>query len=207
MSYDKFYKARTTPELVKIPAIGFIAVDGAGDPNSSERFQDAVEALYGVAFGIKMSPKKDDAPPGYEPYKVGALEGLWWIRGRKEPIDLASEEAMGKSKDEWSWTLLIPQPDFVKATVVARFRNQLREKKPDNPVVADVRFEKFAEGMCVQCLHVGPYATEPETMAKMKTFAEEQGKRLTGKHHEIYLGDPRRAKPEKLRTILRHPVS
>ena len=202
---DPFYDASTEPELITIPELPFIAVDGTGDPNTSERFQHAVEALYGLSYGIKMSPRKRDAPKGYEAFRVGALEGLWWVEG-EEPVDVTGPAGVG-FKDDWSWTLMLRQPAFVNATVVDHFRDQLKAKKPDNPAIDDVRFESFAEGECVQCMHVGPYATEPQTIEKMRRFAESYGKRLVGKHHEIYLGDPRRAKPENLRTVLRHPVA
>jgi hypothetical protein len=202
---DPLYEASSEPELITVPELPFIAVDGTGDPNTSERFEHAVEALYGVSYGIKMSPRKGDAPEGYEDFRVGALEGLWWIEG-DEPLDVTSAAGVG-SKDDWSWTLMVRQPAFVTAAVVGHFRDQLKARKRDNPVIDDVRFETFAEGECVQCMHIGPYATEPKTVEKMRGFVESIGKRLVGKHHEIYLGDPRRAKPEKLRTVLRHPVA
>lgn len=202
---DPSYDASAEPELIIVPELPFIAVDGSGDPTSSERFQQAVEALYGISYGIKMSPRKRDAPEGYEDFRVGALEGLWWRDG-DEPFDVTSPAGVG-AKDDWRWTLMLRQPAFVNAAVAECFRERLRAKKPANSTVDDVRFDSFDEGECVQCLHVGPYATEPQTIEKMRRFAEGNGKRLVGKHHEIYLGDPRRSKPENLRTVLRHPVA
>ena len=203
---DPYYAAGREPAFIDVPELPFIAVDGqGGDPNTSPEFQDAVGALYGLAYTIKMSPKKGEEPTGYEPFRVGALEGLWWIGG-KEPVDVTSPDAIG-SKEDWSWTLLIRMPAFVTSEIVEGFRSRLRQKHPENTRVNDLRFARLTEGYCVQCLHVGPYATEPETMQKMKAFAESHGKKLRGKHHEIYLGDPRRSKPENLKTVLRHPVN
>jgi len=201
---DPYYSASVEPELIVVPELPFLAVDGTGDPNTNERFQHAIEALYGVSYGIKMSPRHGDAPAGYEDFHVGALEGLWWTEG---DASLAlSAPADAAERDRWSWTLMIRQPPFVDAAVAGRFPEQLKARKPGNPAIDELRFALLAEGECVQCLHVGPYATEPETIERMKRFAEQNGKRLVGKHHEIYLGDPRRAKPEKLRTVLRHPL-
>lgn len=202
---DPYWDAGTEPELITVPELPFIAVDGHGDPETSAGFQHAIEALYGIAYGIKMSPRSGEAPASYEDFRIGPLEGLWWIEG-KAGFDLASP-GVQRARERWRWTLMIRQPAFVDASVTEAFRERLKAKKPSNPAVADVRFERFAEGECVQCMHIGPYATEAETLAKIERFAATGRKRLVGRHHEIYLGDPRRARPERLRTILRHPVS
>jgi hypothetical protein len=125
-----------------------------------------------------------------------ALEGLWWVD---------SGEFDFNKKEDWRWTLMIMQPKHITEKMYLEALRQLKEKKP-NPALSRLRFEAFYEGPCVQIMHLGPYSDEPQTIERMKTFAQENGYVLRGKHHEIYMGDPRRARPDKLRTILRHPV-
>ena len=183
---------------VEAPVMNFAMVEGAGDPNGSQEFQDGVQALYGVTFTIKMSPKKGPAPVGYFEYVVPPLEGLWWLKGAKA-FD------MSRNKKDWCWTLMIMQPEFVTAELVADALRHLKKKK-ENPALDKLRFEVFDEGAAVQIMHIGPYADEGPTIEKMHAFAKEKGYQLTGKHHEIYLSDPRKTRPEKLRTVLRQPV-
>lgn len=134
-------------------------------------------------------------------YPVMALEGLWGIQD--EMVDVAK-------KDNWSYTLMILQPDVITKDVFAEGLEQVRKKKGDSPALSKLRLTHFEEGLCVQAMHIGPYATEPATIEQMRAFALENGYRdrvgPNGKHHEIYLGDPRKAKPEKLKTVLRHPL-
>jgi hypothetical protein len=147
-----------------------------------------------------MSKMKNQQPAGYFDYVVPPLEGLWWV---------ADGGFSFEKRSNWQWTLMIRQPEFVTRDVLAWAARELSAKKPDLPV-KKARLEEFEEGLCVQTMHVGPYSTEPETMAKIADFIRSHGLRdrvgRGGKHHEIYLSDPRRTKPEKLRTVLRHPV-
>ena len=184
----------TTPSLVNVPRLKFLMLDGKGAPASSV-FQEAVQVLYGITFTVKFDLKKEGTTPQYS---VAPLEGLWWMANGK-PFDI-------QAKGQWRWTLMIAQPDHIKDADVIRAIKKLRAKKP-NPALEKVRFNAFEEGRCVQILHVGPYAEEADTIARLHEFARQHHYKLHGKHHEIYLGDPRRAKPEKLRTILRQPVS
>lgn len=182
------------PEFISPPSMQVLMVDGRGDPNVSGEFQDAIQALYKVIYGLKFSRKKQGKTPDFS---VGALEGLWWNEHVK-PFE------MGQKKD-WSWTLLVWLPDFIKETDVKEVVEQAKAKKP-NPKLDELRLETFYEGQCVQIMHVGPYDTEQSSLDLMLKFMAEYKLIQNGKHHEIYLGDPRRADPSKLRTIIRHPV-
>jgi hypothetical protein len=185
------------PTIVHVPPMRFVMIDGAGDPNSSAAFEEAVQALYGVAYTIKFARKKAPGPAGVPDFVVPPLEGLWWMKGgRRFDSD---------RRADWRWTLMIRLPDHVREKDVSAALAELERKKP-SPSLARVRFERFAEGRAAQIMHVGPYADEPPTIARLHAFVAGQGYALHGKHHEIYLGDPRRTKPEKLRTVLRHPV-
>lgn len=199
--FKDLYMPKTKPMLIEVPSINFIMVDGKGDPNNNEAFQQAVEILYGLSYAIKMSKMKGNQPQGYFDYTVPPLEGLWWVS--EGPFSL-------KQRDNWAWTVMIRQPEFVTSEVFNWACNQLKNKKP-GVLIEGARFETFDEGLCVQMMHIGPYATEPETMKFMDDFIKGEG--LTdrvgkgGKHHEIYLSDPRKSKPEKMKTVLRHPVA
>lgn len=198
--YKELYQPKTIPQLVDVPEMDFIMVDGRGDPNDSPLFQEAVEILYGISYTIKMSSKKGMEPEGYFDYVVPPLEGLWWIDGT---------EFSFTDRENWLWTLMIRLPEFVTSDVFAWAKAETKKKKPELGV-DKARFETFKEGLCVQIMHIGPYSTEPESMAKVKEFLEANGLVETftegGKHHEIYLSDPRKANPEKMKTVLRHPV-
>jgi hypothetical protein len=178
------------PALVEVPAMKFLWVDGQGDPNSP-LFQSAIELLYGLSYGLKFTLKKRGRD-----YAIPPLEGLWWMEGI-EGFDV-------NRREDWRWSLMVMQPDFVTAELVAQARAELAAKRGEPSLAA--RFEPFHEGLCAQILHIGPYAAEGPTIEKLHRFAEAQGYRLHGRHHEIYLGDPRRSAPEKLKTLLRHPV-
>lgn len=196
---DKYlYAPPKRPALVEVPPMPFIMVDGHGDPNK-EDYRAAVEIQYALAYTIKMSKKGPWQPSGYFDYVVPPLEGLW---GSEGPFDL-------QARDTWVWTSLIRQPEFVTGEVLAWAAAQVRRKKPGVDV-GRAYFQIWEEGLCVQMLHIGPYATEPATTKIMHGFMEENYlKSMTGnvrRHHEIYLSDPRKAAPEKLRTILRLPV-
>ena len=187
-------------EVVDVPRFQFLTLDGAIEsghgPSTSPGFEQAMQAIYGVAYTLKFSAKQRPLDP--VDYPVMALEGLWWADG--VPFEITKPES-------WGYTLLMLQPDFITAEMFAEAREQQRRRKGDTPALARLRLEPFQEGLCIQTMHIGPYATEMETMAKMDAFAAEHGYTLHGKHHEIYIGDPRRSAPEKLKTILRHQVS
>lgn len=194
--FKELYSASATkPSLVNVPRLKFLMVDGKGDPNNSVEFENAVQALYGLSFTMKFDLKSEGIGPEYS---VAPLEGLWWMANGK-PFDQ-------HAKNKWRWTLMIAQPAHIKDLNVIQAMKKLRAKK-QNPALEHTRFDSFTEGRCVQILHIGPYAEEAPTIARLHEFAGLHHYKLHGKHHEIYLGDPRRAKPDKLRTILRQPVS
>ncbi|RME89183.1 MAG: hypothetical protein D6770_05220 [Anaerolineae bacterium] len=186
-------------DIVDVPPFNFAMIDGQIDPGmfpaESPSFQEDLQAIYGVSYTLKFMSKLRDVDP--IDYKVMALEGLWWT----ESGDVDFER-----KEPWYYTLLMMQPEHITAEMFYEAVDSLRKKRGDIPALARLRFESFHEGLCMQILHVGPYDLEPMTIARMRDFAAENGYRLRGLHHEIYLSDPRRAKPERLRTILRHPI-
>ena len=186
--------------LVRVPKMNFLMVDGHGDPNSAQEFQDAIGVLYGTCYTLKfMHPKGHPVRDA----RVQPLEGLWWTCDRRAHYGyFALEFDAGKNM---CWTAMIMQPAGITRRLVSAAAKELKSKK--NPRGLDrLRFEAFAEGLSVQVMHVGPYAEEKPTIERMHRFAEQHGYRLRGKHHEIYLGDPRRTKPERLKTVLRQPV-
>lgn len=198
------YRPSTEPVIVDVPEIRFIAMDGEGDPNTSPAYQHAVEVLYGLSYTIKMSPKSGEAPQGYYEYVVPPLEGLWWGGA----INLDTMEITDKAT--FTWTMLIRQPEFVTEEVFAWAQEALAKKKR-NLDPSRARLWRFTEGLCVQILHVGPYDTEPESIRRMEEFAAREGYRTdmsdVRRHHEIYLSDPRKTAPEKLKTVIRHPIA
>jgi hypothetical protein len=192
--YKAFYSPKTgTPELKEIPAMQFLMVDGRGAPGSDD-FQDAVQALYSVAYGLRFGRKKT----GRDTFTTGPLEGLWWTEDDED-------FSIGQPGD-WLWTAMIWVPDFVTADEVAEEVAKTETKKP-NPALAGLRLDVLHEGLVVQIMHIGPYSEEQPNIDKMHALAAEQGLIQSGKHHEIYLGDPRRAASDELRTIVRHPVA
>lgn len=199
--FKELYLPPERPGIVEVPEMSFAAVQGSGDPNEEGgAYSHAVELLYGLAYTIKMSPKSGHEIDGYFEYVVPPLEGFWWMDG------LAGMDLSRKA--DLSWISCIRLPDFVgKDAFDWAVAEASRKKKAD---FSAVELMSFAEGTCVQCMHVGPYDAEPATVAAMDSFAVEQGYELdfsdVRRHHEIYLGDPRRTAPEKLRTVIRHPV-
>lgn len=189
--YKAYYQAKTSPEIVEFDEIPFLTVEGQGEP-AGEAFIKAVEALYPLAYGIKNICKKQG-----KDFVVPKLEGLWWVESDKPALEVP--------RGEWRWKLLIRMPDFVNPEVVEKARGEVF-KKEGMELLKEIRFEKIKEGKCVQMLHVGPYSTEPETLAKMEKFMEQKNLVRNGPHHEIYLSDPRKVVPEKMKTILRQPV-
>jgi len=185
--------------LVEVPAFQFVMVDGRMEidetPETSTAFHQAMQALYGLAYTLKFNSKLRQQNP--IDYTVMSLEGLWWMEsGRFD----------SQRQEPWLWTMMIMQPDHIDRAMFESALAQVQEKQ-DNPVLDQVRFEGFEEGPAIQIMHLGPYADEPRSLARMEAFAAEMGYTYHGKHHEIYIGDPRRAKPENLRTVLRQPVT
>ncbi len=178
--------------FVEVPPMNFLMIDGHGDPNKVPVYQEALEALYTVAYTIKFALKPRDIE-----YVIPPAEGLWWMEDMRQ----SSQE----TKDRWDWTMMIMQPQDVSAEVVEQARGSATRKK-ELPALNKLRFERFHEGLCVQIMYFGAYADEGPTIASMHAFIHEQGYELTGKHHEIYLGDHRRTPPEKLKTVIRQPV-
>lgn len=200
--YKEFYLPPKKPGLVEIPEMNYIAVRGHGNPNEPDGdYKTAMGLLYGIAFTIKMSYKGDHKIDGYFSYVVPPLEGLWWQAGVKG-IDYAHKES-------FEWIAMIRLPEFVtREEFDWAVREATKKKQTD---FSKVEFFTYEEGLRVQCMHVGSYDDEPETIAAMERYTQENGyvtdisdKRF---HHEIYLSDPRRCAPEKLRTVIRHPVS
>mgnify|MGYP001011981973 FL=1 len=195
-----FYLPGTEPELVTVPAFKFFSIRGAGDPNEPA-FQDYMAVLYALAYAVRMSPKSGTAPAGYLEYSVFPLEGVWDV----------SEEAKarggaGISKSEYVFDLMIRQPDFVTEEYARSVLERVRAKKP-LPRLEYARFEVLEEGPCVQMTHLGPYDAEPASFARMEEFCAARGlERLSKVHREIYMSDPRKTAPEKLRTVLRFRV-
>ena len=190
----QLYSARTAPELVDVPELSFLMIDGHGDPNRSPRYQAAVEALYAVSYALKFAIKHAGGPD----YTVAPLEGLWWTE------DMARFSVEDKS--DWDWTLMIMQPAEATPELVEQTVREVAQKKQLS-AAAEVRLQRYLEGASAQILHLGPYADEGPTIARLHAFIQEHGREKRGKHHEIYLGDPRRTAPERLRTIIRQPVS
>lgn len=199
--YKEFYMPKNRPGIVTVPRMNYIAVCGQGDPNDEDgEYKQSIGLLYGIAFTIKMSKKGNRQMEGYFDYVVTPLEGFWWQDG-VSGIDYAH-------KENFKWISVIRLPDFVtKADFEWAVREATAKKKTD---FSKVEFLTYDEGLCVQCMHIGSYDDEPETIALMHEFMEKEGYALdiTDKrmHHEIYLSDARRVAPEKLKTVIRHPI-
>lgn len=199
--YKEFYLPKNKPGLITVPRMNFVAVRGRGDPNEEGgAYKQAIGLLYGIAFTIKMSKKGDRQIEGYFDYVVPPLEGFWWQDG-VQGIDYAHKEA-------FRWISAIRLPDFVtQADFDWAVEEATRKKKAD---FSKAEFWTYEEGLCVQCLHVGPYDAEPATVARMHAYMKDQGCRLDitehRMHHEIYLSDARKVAPERWKTVIRHPV-
>jgi len=194
--YKSLYTAPTAgPVLIQVPTMQYLMVDGQGDPNTSSAYRGAVEALYGLAYTLKFAAKRG---PAAVDFPVMALEGLWWAD------DMA--DFLRGSRENWRWTAMIMQPPLITEAMLSEARTQLA-KKGDVPGLGLARLAAYDEGLSAQIMHVGPYAAEAPTIEHLHRFIAEQGYRPAGKHHEIYLGDPRRSAPERLRTLIRQPVA
>lgn len=199
--YKEFYLPPKTPDIVTVPATNFLAVRGQGDPNEEGgAYKQALELLYAVAFTIKMSKLGQHRLEGYFDYVVPPLEGLWWQEG-VHGVDYSR-------KADFRWISLIRLPEFVTKEVFDWAIREAAEKKQRD--FTAVEFFPWEEGLCVQCMHIGPYDNEPATVAAMEAFAVEQGYASDfsqGRfHHELYLSDARRTQPEKLKTVIRQPL-
>lgn len=217
--YKEFYLPKSKPQIVDIPTMNFLAVRGKGDPNEEGgAYKEAIDLLYGIAFTIKMSYKGDHRIEGYFDYVVPPLEGFWW-QNEQHPVDAVmwGDQADRREgvcgidcahKETFEWISLIRVPEFVtKAEFDWAVTEAAQKKKTD---FSKVEFLSFTEGLCVQCMHIGPYDDEPATIRQMDEYAKAYGYELDftdeRRHHEIYLSDVRRCAPEKLKTVIRHPV-
>ena len=237
MAYDfkkefkDLYAPKTKPALIDVPAMTFVAVAGCGDPNEEGgAYKQALELLYAFSYAVKMSKMGDWQPEGYFDFVVPPLEGFWWNNesGAFDGTGIADKSSL-------MWISLIRQPDFVNPEVFEHVCSLVIDKKPELETairLGSLRLVRFSEGPCAQVMHVGSYDDEPATIAELEEFIASQGLRLdiaegnkpspqeiletfdcggaipqTRLHHEIYLGDPRRTKPENLKTIIRHPVA
>ena len=188
------YKPPRRFVTVDVPEMQFVMVDGHGDPNTTQHYKDAVESLYAVAYKIKFMSKK-----GLEKdYTVPPLEGLWWAEDM--------ETFITRDKSQWDWTMMIMTPDWISAEFFADAVGQVRKAK-DPTAINKVRLERYHEGQSVQIMHIGSYDDEGPVLSQMHSdFIPNNGYVENGKHHEIYLSDPRRVTPEKLKTVLRQPI-
>lgn len=183
-------------EVVDVPELSFAMVDGRIEkghaPGDSPAFLEAMQALFGISYTLKFQSKLRKKNAIH--YPVMPLEALWWV----------TDGRFDHSKpDNWCWCAMMMQPEHIDAKMFAEALVQLRNKKP-SPVLNRLRLERFREGLCIQTMHIGPYSAEPSTVERMHAFAQENGYLIANQHHEIYLGDPRRSAPEKLKTVLRH---
>jgi len=189
--YKTYYTAKTNPELVEFNEIPFLTIVGKGEPGGEE-FNGKVEALYSLAYGVKNIYKKQG-----KDFAVPKLEGLWWVNSYKPPLEVPREE--------WQWKLLIRLPDFVTLEAFEKTKEEVFKKKRLE-LIKEIKLEKIKEGRSVQIMHLGPYSIESETIEKMRDFMKKNDFTENGLHHEIYLSDPRKIAPDKMKTILRQPV-
>ena len=199
--YKEFYMPPKKPTIVTVPSMNYLAVRGKGDPNTPDgEYKQAIGLLYAIAFTIKMSKKSSRQIEGYFDYVVPPLEGFWW-QDSVEGVDHAH-------KEDFNWISLIRLPDFVTAEDFDWAINEAAAKKKTD--FSKVEFLTYNEGLCVQCMHIGRYDDEPATVRLMHEFIEQEGYTLDISdnrfHHEIYLSDARRVAPEKLKTVIRHPI-
>lgn len=192
---DLYNPSPKQPVTVTVPPMQYLMIDGTGDPNNSPTFQGAMATLYGLSYSLKFNSKK---ALGLN-YTVMPTEGLWWVEG--EVFDIDNPDRSG-----WRWTLMIRQPDHITLEMADEAVATLREKK--NPANLDaVRLERYDEGLAAQIMHIGPYSAEKPTIERLHAYIDEQGCQPHKKHHEIYLDDPQKSAPEKLKTIIRQPMT
>ncbi|MHB1294595.1 MAG: GyrI-like domain-containing protein [Anaerolineae bacterium] len=193
--YAQVYSAVDEPALIDVPEIPMLMIDGQGDPRTATEYQAAVETLYGLAYTSKFMLKKRG---GMDEWTVMPMQGLWWA----EDV----EAYLLNERDAWQWTMMMAQPEFLTTAMLQEAYDSLVAKKGVE-TLRPWRLERFKEGLAAQVMHHGPYADERPTVERLHAFVAAQGLQLVGKHHEIYLSDPRRTAPEKMRTILRHGVA
>ena len=178
---------------IDVPEMQFLMIDGEGDPNTSVAFQDAIQCLFPVSYTLKVMVKRGEI--GID-YGVLPLEGLWWCE------DMANFS--GEDKSNWKWTLMIMQPEFITQSMVEAALSEVKKKKkPDSLEL--LKFQKYHEGLCAQIMHIGPFSEEGPTVEKVHNYLQDSGYSRSGKHHEIYLSDIRRANPENWKTVIRQP--
>lgn len=201
--YKDLYMPKKKPSVIEVPEMVFIQVEGKGNPNTSTEYKNALEILYGLSYGIKMSKMSGTQPEGYFEYVVPPLEGLWWGEGTYFDGRNITD------KDKFHWISMIRQPEFVTEEVFSLAKENLLRKKPELDF-SHTNLVKFTEGLCCQIMHIGSYDDEPASIEKMDNFVIENGylPDFEGgrRHHEIYLSDPRKTAPERLKTVIRHPV-
>ena len=206
--YKNFYQPKTAPTIVDVPSMKFIMIDGKGNPNDEAgEYVKAIELLYGLSYTIKMSNKSGNSLPDFFEYVVPPLEGLWWTEVDR-PFDT-------NQKDKLIWIAMIRQPEFVTDEVFNWAVDELKKRKPQLDI-SRARLEEFTEGLCVQMMHLGSYDTEAITVKSIDDFAASNGyvnaisevspEGIIRRHHEIYLNDPRKVAPEKMKTVIRHPI-
>lgn len=200
--YKDLYLPKQKPMLIDIPKITYVTVNGKGDPNTSEEYKEAIELLYGLSYTIKMSKMTDDKIAGYFEYVVPPLEGFWWLDNKPEDLIISD-------KSKFYWKSMIRLPEFVTLNVFEQAKQKLKTKKP-NLNVDKLNFEVIEEGRCVQIMHIGSYDNEAASIKKIYDFIEENNLEIDINdkrfHHEIYLSDPRKAKAENLKTVIRYPI-
>jgi hypothetical protein len=200
--YRTLYAPTTKPSVADAPEMTFIMADGKGDPNTSAEYKAALEVLYGLSYGVKMSKMGGAQPEGYFDFVVPPLEGLWWNADGGVITDITD-------KDKFYWTSMIRQPDFVTSEVFENIKAAVAKKKAGLDLTL-ARLQKFSEGLCAQILHIGPYDDEPRSAAVLERFIAVSGYSADftnqRRHHEIYLNDPRKTAPKKLKTIIRYPI-
>jgi len=189
--YRSYYRCGTKPELAEFGEACYLLLEGRGEP-AGEVFTGAVEALYPLAYGIKKVCREQGKDFG-----VPKLEGLWWVEGDTPALEV--------SRSEWCWKLLIRMPLYVTEEMMTDVQPVVAARKK-NDLIIDVSFAKFTEGRCAQIMHIGPYSTEPETIAILMEFITDSGLAVSGLHHEVYLSDPRKTEPSRMKTIIRYPV-
>lgn len=199
---DPIYKAKAEPSIVDVPKMLFVMVDGEGAPESTghgeSEFQQAMQILYGLVYTIKFWTKKFPAPDGYALFTLAPIEALWWTK--------SGNEFNSKNPTDWKWTAMLRLPEFVTSEFFKKVVVACSEAKKSD-IYAKARLEWLTEGLAAQVMYIGPYDQEDATILQLHAFAKEHGYRLTGKHHELYFSDPRRTSPEKLKTILRQPIT
>lgn len=194
--YKDLYLPKKSPVIVTVPSMDFIMIDGKGNPNGEE-FALATAALYSFSYAVKMSYKSERVPTGYYDYTVFPLEGVW---------DLIDKTLLPTDKSNFAYKIMIRQPEFLTADLFERFISETKKKKP-NIYLDKVEYGTISEGICCQMLHLGSYDNEPVSFGMMEQFCRDNGyKRISHKHREIYLSDPRRTEPDKLKTVLRFQV-